>query len=146
MTFKYGMAKNKYLEKNCKGVLPEITNEKAGDYWVYKTCKVRIKGAVKRAESCKCDNLLVSRILWHKRITPSKGYFDIWYSLETFRYNFFLKAYPAQFQWRLLIFIRKNLWSRVLETNEKQVPLKSYSLKVRIDSVNQILKLHKPAR
>ena len=41
MTFKYGMAKNKYLEKNCKGVLPEITNEKAGDCWVYKTCKVK---------------------------------------------------------------------------------------------------------
>ena len=29
---------------------------------------------------------------------------------------------------------------RVLEANKKQVPLKSYSLKIRIDSVNQILK------
>ena len=28
----------------------------------------------------------------------------------------------------------------MLEANKKQVPLKSYSLKIRIDSVNQILK------
>ena len=35
---------------------------------------------------------------------------------------------------------RKNLWRRVLEANKKQVPLKSYSLEIRIDSVNQILK------
>ena len=28
----------------------------------------------------------------------------------------------------------------VLEANKKQVPLKSYSLEIRIDSVNQILK------
>ena len=36
----------------------------------------------------------------------------------------------------------------MLEANKKQVPLKSYSLKIRLDSVNQILKtkkkLHKP--
>ena len=35
-----------------------------------------------------------------------------------------------------------------IEANKKQVPLKKYSLKIRIDSVNQILKnkkkLHKP--
>ena len=35
---------------------------------------------------------------------------------------------------------RKNLWRRVLEANKKQVRLKSYSLEIRIDSVNQILK------
>ena len=34
----------------------------------------------------------------------------------------------------------KNLWRRVLEANKKQVPLKSYSLEIRIDSENQILK------
>ena len=28
----------------------------------------------------------------------------------------------------------------MLETNKKQVPLKSYYLKIRMDSVNQILK------
>ena len=28
----------------------------------------------------------------------------------------------------------------MLEANKKQVPLKSYSLKIRIDSINQILK------
>ena len=37
-------------------------------------------------------------------------------------------------------FRRKNLGRRrVLEANKKQVPLKSYSLKIRIDSINQIL-------
>ena len=35
---------------------------------------------------------------------------------------------------------RENLWRRVLEANKKQVPLQSYSLEVRIDSANQILK------
>ena len=34
----------------------------------------------------------------------------------------------------------KNLWRRVLEANKKQVPPKNYSLEIRIDSVNQILK------
>ena len=32
------------------------------------------------------------------------------------------------------------MWHRVLEANKKQVPWKSYLLKIRIDSVNQILK------
>ena len=37
-------------------------------------------------------------------------------------------------------FYRKKLGGRrVLEAKKKQVPLKSYSLKIRIDSVNQIL-------
>ena len=35
---------------------------------------------------------------------------------------------------------KKNLWRRVLEANGKQVSLKGYCLKIRIDSVNQILK------
>ena len=30
-----------------------------------------LKGIVKRVEPCQCDILLVSKILWHKRITPS---------------------------------------------------------------------------
>ena len=34
----------------------------------------------------------------------------------------------------------KNLWRSVLEANKKHVPPKNYSLKIRIDSVNQILK------
>ena len=34
----------------------------------------------------------------------------------------------------------KNLWRSVLEVNKKQVFLKSYYLKITIDSVNQILK------
>ena len=42
---------------------------------------------------------------------------------------------------RLLIFIGKNIgWHRLVGANKKQAPLKSYSLKVRVDSVNQILK------
>ena len=35
---------------------------------------------------------------------------------------------------------KKNLWSSVLEANKIKVPLKSFSLNIRIDSVNQILK------
>ena len=38
------------------------------------------------------------------------------------------------------LFFGKNLWRRMLEFNKKQVPLRSYSLKIRIDSVYQILK------
>ena len=38
------------------------------------------------------------------------------------------------------LFASENLWCRVLEANEKQVPLKSYSLEMKIDSANQILK------
>ena len=52
----------------------------------------------------------------------------------------FFLVYAAPFLWRLLIYIRKNLWCRVLEVSKEQVPLKSYSLEIRIDSVNQILK------
>ena len=48
--------------------------------------------------------------------------------------------FTVPFQWRLLIFIGKNLWRRVLEASKKQVPLKSYFLEIRIDSVNQIMK------
>ena len=66
--------------------------------------------------------------------------FDIWYSLAAFRHDFSLQVYAAPFQWRLLIFTGKTFWRRVLETNKKQVTLKSYSLEIKIDSVNQILK------
>ena len=40
----------------------------------------------------------------------------------------------------MLIYIQKNLWRRLLVANKKQAPLKSYSLDIRIDSVNQISK------
>ena len=94
------------------------------------------------AEPCKCDICLISRILWCKWIISSlkEWDFDIWYSLATFRHNFSLQVWAAPFQWKPLILIGKNLWCRVLEANKKQVSLKSYSLKIRIDSVNQILK------
>ena len=58
----------------------------------------------------------------------------------TFRDNLSFPVYTASFPWRLLIYIVKNLWRRVLEANKNQVPLKSYSLEIRIDSVDQILK------
>ena len=38
------------------------------------------------------------------------------------------------------IFTSEKTCDVVLEANKKQVPLKSYSLEIRIDSVNQILK------
>ena len=34
----------------------------------------------------------------------------------------------------------RNLWHRVLEANKKHIPLKRYSLEIRIDSVNKILR------
>ena len=102
-----------------------------------------LKGIVKRAEAYKWFILLSLRILWYKRINPSLKEWRFWYFIltrATFCHNFSLKVYTAPFQWRLLIFIGKNLWWRVLEANKKQVPLKSYSLEIRINSVNQILK------
>ena len=68
------------------------------------------------------------------------GDFDIWYSPAIFHQNFTFQVYAVPFKWRLLIYTRKNLWHRVLEDNKKQVPLKSYSLEIRINSINQILK------
>ena len=82
--------------------------------WQGQTVKQPFKGTVKRAEPCKCDILLVSRILSQKRLNPSlkewkNGDFDIWHSPATFRYNCSLQVSAASFQWRLLIFIGKKL-------------------------------------
>ena len=126
-----------------------ISTSADNGYWnlvnLEKTCEMSpIKGIVKRAESCKCGIFLVSRILWHNRIIPAllqKNWdFDVLFSPATFHHDFSLQIYPAPFQWRLLFFIRKNEWHRVLEANKKQVLPKSYSLKIKIGSVNQILK------
>ena len=43
----------------------------ASNYFSFSKILFPFKGIVKRAEPCKYDILLVSRILWHKRITPS---------------------------------------------------------------------------
>ena len=51
----------------------------------------------------------------------------MWHSLAFFRHNFSFPLYAAPFQWRLLIYIGKNLWCRVLEANKKQVPRKILS-------------------
>ena len=109
--------------------------------WCLKRFYEGLKGIVKWAEKGKCDILLVSRRLWHNKITSfMNGDFHIWYSPATFRRNCSLQVYAAPFPWRLPIFIGKKSWRSVLEANKKQVPLKSYSLKIRIDFVNQILK------
>ena len=47
--------------------------------------------------------------------------------------------YAALFHWRLLIFIGKN-WRWLLEVNTKHIFLESYSMKIRIYSINQILR------
>ena len=54
---------------------------------------------------------------------------------------FFPYKYTQRFSSEGCLFSsEKNLWRRVLEANKKQVPLKIYSLTIRIDSVSQILK------
>ena len=101
------------------------------------------KGIVKWAEPGKCDILLVSRILWHKRITRSLKVWTPSFIFDTHQRLFAIIA-PYKFtqchSHEACLFSSKNLWRSVLEANKKQVPLKSYSLKIRIDSVNQILK------
>ena len=101
-----------------------------------------LKGIVKWVEPC---NVLFLSFQGYSDIREStllqkNGDFDIWYTPGTFRHNFSFQVYAARFQWRLLIYIGKNLWRTVLEANKKQVPLKSYSPEIRVDSVNQILK------
>ena len=95
-----------------------------------------LKGIVKWVKPCKWVILLISRIL----TLENQPFFKRQYSLATFGRNFSFPVYTAPFQWRLLIYIRKNLWHRVLEANKKQLPMKSYSLEIRIDSFNQILR------
>ena len=104
--------------------------------------KCVFKGIVKQAKPCKCDIHLDSRILWYKWIIPFLKEWRFWYLILTsnFYHNFSLQVCVVPFQWRPPIFLGKNLWHRVLEAYKKQVSLKSYSLKIRIDSVNQILK------
>ena len=106
---------------------------KQWNYKMKRLCSETLKGIGKRAELNKCDVCLVSRILWHLQLLLWKnGDYDSAYSPVTFCYYFSLQAYAAPFQWRLLIFVRKNLWCWVLEAKKKHVSLKSYSLKMRI--------------
>ena len=57
---------------------------------------------------------------------------------------FSAKISPSQFTQQhssdACLFTLEKTCDRVLEANKKQVPLKSYSLEIRIDSVNQFLK------
>ena len=100
------------------------------------------KGIVKWAEPCKCIILLVSRILWHKRINLSLKEWRFWYLMLTSHFPpwFILSCLHSTIPMKAAYLIGKNLWHRVLQANKKQVPLKSYSLEIRMDSVNQILK------
>ena len=100
------------------------------------------KGIVKRAKPWKCNIRLVSRILWHNRIIPSLKEWWFWYLtlIGDFPPIFLLTRLCSNISVKGAYFHWKNLWRRVLEANEKQVPPKSYFLKIRIDSVNQILK------
>ena len=98
------------------------------------------KGIVKGAEPMKYDIHLVSGILWQKWIIPLKE----WRSFDTHRQlSAIISPYKSvrhHFSEGRLFSSEKNLWRSVLEVNKKQVSLKSYSLKIRINSVNQILK------
>ena len=99
-----------------------------------------LKGIVKWAEPCRCDIRLFQGYFGTREWTllEKNGDFDIWYSVATSGHKFSFQVYAMPFQWRLLIYIRKNLWLRVLVASKKQAPLKSYSLEIRINSVNQI--------
>ena len=69
-----------------------------------------LKEIIKSTEPCKCAILLVSRILWHKRINPSlykNGDFDIWYWPATFYQDFFFSVFAVLFQWGLLTYLQK---------------------------------------
>ena len=108
------------------------------------SCKsLLFKGIVKRAEPCNCDIILASRVLWYKRITPFFKRMEI-LIFDTHR-RLSVIISPYKFTQRLssegcLFSSGKNWWRRGLEANKKQVPLKSYSLKIRVDSVSKILK------
>ena len=86
-----------------------------------------IKGIVKRAGLNKSDICLVSRILWHKRITCSLKC-RLWGYILTgnFLHNFSLRKYAVPLQRRLLIFIRKNLWCWALKANKKHIIFSQY--------------------
>ena len=60
--------------------------------WAFGHINQSIKGIVKRAEPCKYDVLLVWRILWHNRITPS---------LKEWRFLCLIGNFPP---WLLLTF------------------------------------------
>ena len=53
-------------------------------YWIsYSIFRYLLKGIVKWTDPCKCVILLVSRILWHKRINPSLKEWRFWYLILT---------------------------------------------------------------
>ena len=99
-----------------------------------------LKGIVKRAELNKCDIRLISRILWHMRIAPSLKEWRIWHCILTgnFLPLFLLISVCNTIPVKATYFHQKKLWRWVLEANKKHVSLKSYSLKIRIDSINQM--------
>ena len=53
--------------------------------------------------------------------------------------QFFFISVRSAIRVKTAYFHRKNIVTLMLKGNKKQLPMKSYSLKIRIDSVNQIL-------
>ena len=51
----------------------------------------------------------------------------IWHSLLFICYLFSIQVHAASFQSKLLMFIWKYLWRRMLETNRKQIPHATFS-------------------
>ena len=124
------------IEVICTGNLPNIALEGGNVEWMFLIGKrinfSELKWILNWAEPCKCVVLLVSKILWHKRINPSLKEWRFWYLILTshfFCHNFFFPVYTVPYH-----------PVKDGEASKKQVPLKSYSLEIRIDSVNQILK------
>ena len=98
---------------------------------------VPFKGIEKRAKLKKIDIRLVLRILWHKRITPSLKEWRLWH------FSIIISPYKCKQDHSsegYLFLLKKNLWLWMLKANKEQVSLKSYSLKIRIDSINQIFR------
>ena len=70
-----------------------------------------LKRIVKRAELDKCDIRLVSRILWHKRITPSLKEWRLWHCIFTgnFLLLFLITSVPSAIPVKATYFHQKKL-------------------------------------
>ena len=104
--------------------------------------KVYFKGILKRTKPYKLDIRLVWRIresslkecrLWHLIVTLTLT--QSWLSAIISLYK-----YTQQHSSEGCLFLSEKTSHIILEANKKQFPLKSYSLKITIDFLNQILK------
>ena len=108
----------------------------SGSVLLFSFRRILVKGIVKWAEPCNCysshfqDTLTLENQPFVKRMEIL--IFDTHWPLSASLQS----AIPV----KAAYLHQKNLWHRVVEGSKKQVSLKSYSLEIRIDSVNQILK------